>query len=686
MRLCLSVLFCILVTSLQASEANVDDIGVNNGAWTYAEVTDFSTPEWKAALKKHRKRLRELYGPTTNRPLAMRKGFVETMAFLYDKRLYDHDKQTWKINEFLDRGEKEFGGYDQIILWQNYPRLGIDERSQFTYFRDLPGGHAGLAKIVEACHKRNVLVFISYNPWDTSTKQEETHLAGMIELLQNIKADGVYLDTMVKIPEGWDAAFKAQGLNVLFGCETHPYNQYLIPMHYGWGQGWRIDPATVIYNTRWLYPEFKTFLTSDRHSREHWNELCSAWMNGCGILMWENVFGDNEMWVERDKAFLRRIKPLQVALYEHWESPLWEPHIKSLNKQVKINKWPANNQVVYTLYNNGNDLSNVALIQAQANKQYIDLFTGKKLVINNQAVVGSIFKNSIGGILEINADAAIDSLTFVKAGTALQWEDADTKMLHTAQRLPGTTLTSVYGGKKTPPIPDDMVWIDGSKWKPHIHHKWHGARCWQHRQFKNKPPEIDTLGFAIDKFPVTNAQFKVFLDKSGYKPKETHNFLRHWQDGSIPKGLEQHPVVHVSQQDAKAYAKWAKKRLPTEFEWQLAAQGQERYAYPWGNTLDKAKVNMTGKTMAVGAQAVGATPTGVHDLCGHVWQWLDDVYETPVLKFTVVKGGSFYYMPEGHSKWYPLDGAIENTSHVKVPLLSPSLDRFSTVGFRCVRD
>ena len=68
-------------------------------------------------------------------------------------------------------------------------------------------------------------------------------------------------------------------------------------------------------------------------------------------------------------------------------------------------------------------------------------------------------------------------------------------------------------------------------------------------------------------------------------PPNALNFLKDWKDGNYPQGWDKKPVTWVSQEDARAYAAWAGKRLPHEWEWQLAAQGIERRIYPWGNDV-----------------------------------------------------------------------------------------------------
>ena len=194
--------------------------------------------------------------------------------------------------------------------------------------------------------------------------------------------------------------------------------------------------------------------------------------------------------------------------------------------------------------------------------------------------------------------------------------------------------------------------------------------------------------FYIDKYPVTNAEFKKFVDAAHYHPKDDLNFLRDWKDGTYPQGWENRPVTWVSLEDARAYAAWAGKRLPHEWEWQYAAQGTDRRMYPWGNEWDASAVPVPDKSRtlrgpdAVDAHPKGASPFGVMDLVGNVWQWTEEFTDEHT-RAGILRGGN-YYQPQG-SIWY-FPEAYKLNEHGKLLLMAPSMDRSATVGFRCVVD
>lgn len=206
--------------------------------------------------------------------------------------------------------------------------------------------------------------------------------------------------------------------------------------------------------------------------------------------------------------------------------------------------------------------------------------------------------------------------------------------------------------------------------------------------FDEGPRAVQIEPFLMDRYEVTNADFRTFLEESGYQPKVTHNFLRHWQVQSasgrtFPAHLADHPVTWVSLEDGRAYAAWAGKRLPTDIEWQWAAQGTDGRAWPWGPHFDAALCNSdTPGTTPVQMYTGNVSPHGVYDLVGNVWEWIDVEVSDGWHRWCFIRGGS-YYLAKG-SMWYVEGGAQPVHHHHKFLLMYPGLDRCATIGFRCV--
>ncbi|MCY6380629.1 formylglycine-generating enzyme family protein [Hoeflea prorocentri] len=174
---------------------------------------------------------------------------------------------------------------------------------------------------------------------------------------------------------------------------------------------------------------------------------------------------------------------------------------------------------------------------------------------------------------------------------------------------------------------------------------------------------IDLPSFQIAKTPITNAQYAVFLEETGHTPPTVsrdvwegygliHPFERAepyiWNSTAAPGGRESHPVVMVSQRDARAYADWLSKktgdvwRLPTEAEWEKAARGPQGLYFPWGNDFNAARLNSHDQgpfsTLPVGSYPSGASPYGLLDAAGQVFEWTS----TPAGNNRhIVKGGSW---------------------------------------------
>lgn len=189
----------------------------------------------------------------------------------------------------------------------------------------------------------------------------------------------------------------------------------------------------------------------------------------------------------------------------------------------------------------------------------------------------------------------------------------------------------------------------------------------------------------MDKYPVTNRLWKNFLKETFYIPKDTTNYLKHWINGYPPAGQENFPVVYINLDDVKAFLDWSSKRLPTEIEWQYAAQGPDLRKYPWGNQMDSILCNYNSNyPTPVDAYPQGVSPFGVEDMIGNVWQMTNDVYFNGCYYYNIIRGGSYYHPTS--SIWYVTGGPLPADHPEMLLLIGPGLDRNATVGFRCVMD
>ena len=212
--------------------------------------------------------------------------------------------------------------------------------------------------------------------------------------------------------------------------------------------------------------------------------------------------------------------------------------------------------------------------------------------------------------------------------------------------------------------------------------------------------------FYMDKYEVTNAQYKAFVSANPQWRKDRiasvyhdGDYLKHWNGNNYPTGKANHPVTYVSWYAAMAYAEWTGKRLPTEAEWEKAARGGlVGKQYPWGDSINSTKANYNknvGDTTPVGRYSPNAH--GLHDMSGNVAEWCLDTYDADFYRSSSrqnpVSGGSALKGTVNFSKistaprvlrggsWSQLSQYVRVADRTKaVPTLS-----YFGAGFRCVK-
>ena len=682
--------------------------------WPFAEIghwkmdVDGSVDDWVRELRDWRREHLTRIGyddANYRRPELQwaQRNFVHAQMMVEDRYFFDASTGKYTVDRYLDDLQQRFGGIDSVLIWFVYPNIGIDDRNKIDLAHDMPGGIDGLRVAVDDFHRRGVRVFLPTMPWDNGTRElDVSDWQAMAELVAATGADGINGDTYNGVPRAFFDACDALGHPVVLQPEsTISAEEQLIWNVQSWGKKAPNEPVPPVAKFKWLEPRHMINY-ENRWGRNRNHDLQYIFFNGIGYNAWENIWGIWNQFTPRDAETLRRIATIERQFAPAMTSMEWRPYERTLQAGVFASRFPASGSTLWTLVNrNEHDVDGEQIrLPHREGTRYFDAWNGVALeprIEGEHAVVAFPMEGAgFGAVLAVTKGASIDNLDAFLAGmktlasTRLdtlsnQWRSLPQSIVDVAPTLPvaaapdgmiaipAATFDFVVGG----------VEIEGQSWEGNdVQYPWETSARRNHRH------RIDIQAFHIDRTPVTNARFKAFLDDSGWKPRDPHNFLRHWRDGAPLRGDMNKPVVWVALEDARAYAAWAGKRLPREWEWQYAAQGTDGRRYPWGNDADATRTPATnrGRTLRapddVDAHPDGASPFGVLDLVGNVWQWTDE-YIDEHTRAAVLRGGSSYLPQTSH--WY-FPQAHRLDQHGKYLLMSPCKDRSGCVGFRCAVD
>ena len=282
-------------------------------------------PRWREVLTEWRDGLPE------RRPLDSRRYeepggrwaqrcYCVAQVWLWDELLYDFAEARFTPERLLSDARERFGGFDGVVLWHAYPVIGIDERNQWDFYRDVPG----LAVLVRQLQEAGVAVFVDYNPWDVGTRRGADDLVELTALVRDLGVDGVFLDTLQHGDPELVAALEAARPGIGLEGESRLPLARIAEHRLSWAQ-WFADSAVPgVLRSHFVERRHVQHHTRRWH-RSHAEELQSAFLNGVGMLVWEVVFGGWVGWSARDAATLRRMLAVQRAASDWLLHGAWTP-------------------------------------------------------------------------------------------------------------------------------------------------------------------------------------------------------------------------------------------------------------------------------------------------------------------------------------------------------------------------
>lgn len=588
-------------------------------------------PAWRERLTQWRddacRRLGEVRYPSATAWAS--RCWTVALTWLWDERLFDHTSQCFTPERFLEELIADVGGIDGVVLWHAYPVVGLDDRNQFDFYRDV----AGLGDLVTALRSHGLRTFVDYNPWDTGTRREPVaDEIALRSLVADLGADGIFLDTMREGSAPFVAALAGLDPPPVLEGESRVPLERIADHQLSWAQWFADSTAPGVLAARW-FARHHVLHHTRRWNRDHSDELQSAWMNGTGMLLWDAVFGSWVGWNGRDRATLRRMRRVQLAVAEVVLDGAWTPlvdcSIHALAAGLYTSRFEHGDITLWTAINRSDDhfvgrLLDVGDVEAVGGVDGVawhDLCTGARLA--DPAATVTVPARSIGGVLAVAGSMPSPLQTMLSDLSRIQHVDDAT--------FPARASVRVAASRSTATPPPDAIVLGPGEHEVEVRYRLRETGMYGEAPFveewKPLPPRLhaEVTGRHLVHIGAVAVAALEELDADGA------------------------PLTGFALDEARQYAATRRARLPTEHEWQLAG-GDPRFrrAEPW------------------------------------VWNWTESEHDDGITRFAILKGGADF-RADG-SDWYFDGGRRDPSFSAKLLLPARALQRSPSVGFRLAWD
>ncbi len=276
-------------------------------------------------------------------------------TFAYSKEVFDYETKQFNASKLVQAG-KDVGGYDSVLLWFQYPRLGVDQRKQWDFNNDVPDGIEGIKRFTQECQSQGVRVFLPFKPWDI--QQDETHESiteNIANIVEKTGIDGIWFDTMNSVPDGFRERLDEIRPGIIFCIEGFPATTKSVETITGsWDQHFRTPNMPETFVIRYLFPENNAPVTSRWKVGESKDMLIDrAIFNGTGIAVWQDIFGAWLPFSAEQKSKLKKWKAILLDNFDVFFGSNPIPLYPSLSNNIFINKFISNDkkEEIYCVYN-----------------------------------------------------------------------------------------------------------------------------------------------------------------------------------------------------------------------------------------------------------------------------------------------------------------------------------------------